>query len=104
MKLHSGGPEERDKPAPTHHQSQRPGHRAVDVQPGSVGTPPLAHDDGEERGRQGSLPRRFGLVGQPVWTSCGGLCRKLHGGSEIISSDATLPPKTHQLFCCLQLP
>ncbi len=28
----------------------RSGHRAVDVQPGSVGTPPLAHVEGDERG------------------------------------------------------
>ncbi len=40
--------EEMRRPGPTHHQSHRPGHRAVDVQPGSVGTPPLAHDDGDE--------------------------------------------------------
>ncbi len=26
-------------------------------------------------GGQGSLPRRASLVRQPVWTSCGGLCR-----------------------------
>ncbi len=24
--------------------------------------------------------------------------------SEVISSDATLPPETHQLFCCFQSP
>ncbi len=78
---------------PTRHQSHRPSHRAVDVQPVSIGTPPLAHDDGDERGGQVYLPRRSGLVRQPVWTSCGGLCGTLHGGSEVISSDATLPPK-----------
>ncbi len=56
--------------------------------------PPLAHDDGDERGGQGSLPRRSGLVSQPVRTSCGGLCLALHIGSEVVSSDVTLPPKT----------
>ncbi len=77
---------------------------AINVQPGSVGTPPLAHDDGDEIGGQGSLPRRSSLVKQPVWTSCGGLCGMLPGGSEVVSSDTTLPPETHQLFCCFQLP
>ncbi len=43
-------PEERDRPGSTCHQSHRPGHRAFDVQPDSVGAPPLAHDDGDERG------------------------------------------------------
>ncbi len=75
-------------PAP---QSHCPGHRVVNVQPGTIRAPPLAHDDGDERGGQGSLPRRSGLVRQPVWTSCGGLCGMLHGGSEVVSSDATLP-------------
>ncbi len=96
-------PEERDRPGPTHHQSHHPGHRAVNVQPGSVGMPPLAHDDGDERGRQGSLPQRFGLVRQPVWTSCGGLCGTLHKFSEVDSGNAKLPPETHQL-CCFQSP
>ncbi len=68
-----------------------PGHRAFDVQPGSIRAPPLAHDDGDERGGQSSLPRRSG-VRQPVWTNCGGLCWMLHGGSEVVLSDATLPP------------
>ncbi len=27
-----------------------------------------------------------------------------HGGSEVVSSDATIPPQTHQLFFCFQLP
>ncbi len=94
------GPEERDNSVPTRHQSHRPGHRAVDVQPCSVGTWPLAHDDGDERGGQGSLPRCSGLVKQPVRSCCGGL----YGGSEVVSSDATLPPETHQLFCCFQSP
>ncbi len=69
-----------------------PGHRAFDVQPGSIRAPPLAHDDRDERGGQSSLPRRSGFVRQPVWTSCGGLCWMLHGGSEVVLSDATLPP------------
>ncbi len=77
---------------------------AVNVQHGSFGTPPLAHDDGAERGGQGSLPRRSSLVKQPFRTSCGGLCGMLYGGSEVVSSDATLPPETHQLFCCFQSP
>ncbi len=100
----SQGPEERDRPGSTHHQSHRPSHRAFDVQPDSVGAPPLAHDDKDERGRQSSLPRRSGLVRQPVWTSCGGLCWTLHRESEVVSGDATLPPKTHQLFLCFQSP
>ncbi len=49
-------PEERNRPGPTCHQNHRPGHRAVDVLPGSVGTPPLAHDDGDERVGHSSLP------------------------------------------------
>ncbi len=52
-------PEEHDRPGSTHHQSHRSSHRAFDVQPYSVGAPPLAHDDGDERGGQSSLP---GLV------------------------------------------
>ncbi len=77
---------------------------AFDVQPDSFRAPPLAHDNGDERGGQSSLPWRSGFVRQPVWTSCGGLCGTLHGGSEVVSSDATLPPYAHQLFCCFQLP
>ncbi len=69
-----------------------------------LGTPPMDHEYGDERGRQCSLPLRSGLVMQPVWTSCGGLCGMLHGGSEVVSSDATLPPQMHQLFCCFQSP
>ncbi len=86
------GSEERDRSGSSHHQSQRPGHRAFDVQPDSVGAPPLAYDDGDERGGQSSLPRYSGFVRQPVWTSCGRLCWTLHGGSEVVSGDATLPP------------
>ncbi len=41
---------------PTCHQSHRPGHRAVNVQPGCVAMPPLADDDRDERDGQGSLP------------------------------------------------
>ncbi len=94
------GPEERKRPGSTRLQSLRPSHWAFDIQPDSVRAPPLAHDDGDERGRQSSLPRCSGFVRQPVWTSCGGPCGMLHGGSEVVSSDATLPPETHQLFCC----
>ncbi len=86
------GPEEGNRPGSTHHQSHRPSHRPFDVQSDSIRAPPLAHDDGDERGRQSSLPRRSGFIRQPVWSSCGGLCWALHGGSEVISSDATLPP------------
>ncbi len=88
----SQGPEERDRPGSKHHQSHHPSYRALDVQPYSVGAPPLAHDDGDERGGQSFLPRCSDLVRQPVWTSCGGLCWTLHGGSEVVSGDATLPP------------
>ncbi len=88
----SQGPEERDRPGSKHHQSHHPSYRALDVQPYSVGAPPLAHDDRDERGGQSFLPRRSDLVRQPVWTSCGGLCWTLHGGSEVVSGDATLPP------------
>ncbi len=100
----SQGPEERDRPGSTRHQSHSPGHWAFNVQPNSIRVPPLAHDDGDERGGQSSLPRHSGFVRQPVWTSCGGLCWMLHGGSEVISSNATLPPEAHQLFCCFQSP
>ncbi len=68
------GPMERDRPGSARHQSHCPSHRAFDVQPDSVGVPPLAHNDGDERGGQSPLPRRSDLVRQPVWTSCGGLC------------------------------
>ncbi len=87
----SQGPEEHDRPGSTHHQSHRPSHRAFYVQPDSVGAPPLAHDDGDERGRQSSLPRPSGFVWQPVFTSCGELCWTLHGSSEVVSGDARLP-------------
>ncbi len=91
MQLHSGtwGARQTWPYAPP-----KPPPRAVNVQPHS-GMPPLAHDDGNERGGQVSLSRRSGLVRQPVWTSCGELCVTIHGGSEVVSSDATLPPKTH---------
>jgi len=79
-------------PGSTRHQSHRPSHRAFIVQPDSVGAPPLAHDDRDERGGHNSPPRRSGFIRQPVWTSCGGLCWTLHGGSEVVSGDATLPP------------
>ncbi len=52
--------------------------------------PPLAHDGGDIRSGQSSLPQRSGFVRQPVWASCGGLCGTLHRGSEVVSSDATL--------------
>ncbi len=55
-------------------QRHHPSHRAFDVQPYSVGAPPLAHNAGDERRGQISLPRRSNLVRQPVWTSYGGLC------------------------------
>ncbi len=45
---------------------------------------------GDERGGWSSLPRRSDFVSQPVWTSCRGLCWTLHGGLEVVSSDATL--------------
>ncbi len=48
-------PEERDRPGSTCHQSHRPSHRASDVQPDSIRAPPLAHDDGDERGGQSSF-------------------------------------------------
>ncbi len=86
------GPEERDTPGSTRHQSHCPSHWAFDVQPDGFRAPPLAHDDGDERGGQSSLPRCSGFVRQPVWPSCGGLCEMLHRGSEVVSSDATLPP------------
>ncbi len=88
----SQGPEELDRPGSKCHQSHRPSHRAFNVQPYSVGAPPLAHDDRDERGGQSSFPRRSDLLRQPVWTSCGGLCWTLHRGSEVVSGDATLPP------------
>ncbi len=44
------------RPGLTRHQSHRPGHRAFDVQPDSIRVPPLAHDEGDERGGQSSLP------------------------------------------------
>ncbi len=69
------GPEERDRPGSTCHQSHRPG---------SIRAPPLDHDDGDNRGGQSSLPRHSGFFRQPVWTSCGGLCWRLHGGSEVL--------------------
>ncbi len=78
--------------------------RAFDVQPDSFRAPPQAHDDGDERGGQSSLPRLLWFLWQPVWTICGGLCGMLHGSSEVVSSNATLPPETHQLFYCFQLP
>ncbi len=56
-------------PGSTRHQSHSPGHWAFDVQLDSIKVPPLAHDDGDERGRQSSLPRSSGFVRQPVWTS-----------------------------------
>ncbi len=43
------GPKEHDTPGPTRNQSHCPGHRMVDVHPGNVGMPPLAHVDGDER-------------------------------------------------------
>ncbi len=43
-------------------KAHHPGHRVVDVQPGSVGKPPLVHAGGDEWDGQGSLPRRSGLV------------------------------------------
>ncbi len=81
----SQGPEKRDRPDSMRHQSHRPSHRAFYVQPGSVGAPALAHDDRDERGGQSSLPRRSGLVRQPVWTSC--------GVSEVISGKWHFLPK-----------
>ncbi len=98
------GPEEHDRPGSTCHQSHRPCHRIVDVQPDSIRAPPLAHDDRDQRGRQGTLPRRSGFVRQPVWTSYGGLCGTLHGGLKVVSGNATLPPETHHIFCCFQSP
>ncbi len=86
----SQGPEEHDRPGSMCNQSHRPSHQVFNVQPDSVGVPPLAHDNGDERGGQSSLPRRSGLVRQPFWTSCGGLCWTLHGDSEVVSGDATL--------------
>ncbi len=86
----SQGPEEHDRPGSICNQSHRPSHQVFNVQPDSVGVPPLAHDNGDERGGQSSLPRRSGLVRQPFWTSCGGLCWTLHGDSEVVSGDATL--------------
>ncbi len=88
----SQGLEERNIPGSKRHQRHHPSHRAFDVQPYSVGAPPLAHNDGDERRGQISLPRRSNLVRQPVWTSYGGLCWMIHGGSEVVSGDATLPP------------
>ncbi len=41
---------------------------------------------------------RSGLVRQPVWTSCGGLCGTLYGGSEVVSNNATILPETQQLL------
>ncbi len=41
------GPEERDRPGSTCHQSHRPGHRVFDVLPDSVRAPPLAQGDEE---------------------------------------------------------
>ncbi len=79
-----------DRPGPACHQSHRPSNWAFVVQPGSIRVPPLAHDGGDVRGGQSSLPRRSGFVRQPVGTSCGGLCGMLPGGSEVISSDATV--------------
>ncbi len=89
----SQGPEEHDRPGSTHHQSHRPSHRAFYVQPDSVGAPPLAHDDGDERGRQSSLPRPSGFVWQPVFTSCGELCWTLHGSSEVVRAMQDFLPK-----------
>ncbi len=86
------GPEERDRPGSTCHQSHRPSNRAFDVQPFSVKAPSLAHNDGGERGGQSFFPRQSGFIRQPVWTSYGGHYWMLQGGSEVVSGDATLPP------------
>ncbi len=50
-------------------KSHRPSHKVFDVQPNSFRVPPLAHDDGDERGGQSSFFRHSGFVRQPVWTS-----------------------------------
>ncbi len=92
------GPKEHDRPGPACHQSHRPSNWAFVVQPGSIRVPPLAYDGGDVRGGQISLPRRSSFVRQLVGTSCGGLCGMLPGGSEVISSDATLTSN------CLQSP
>ncbi len=60
------------RPGSTRLESHRPGHRAFDVQHHSFGAPHLAHDDGDQRGGQSSLPRRSGLVKQPVWPAVEG--------------------------------
>ncbi len=56
------GTEEHVRPGSTHHQSHRQSHRAFNVQPDSIGVPPLAHDDGDERVGQSSLLHHSGLV------------------------------------------
>ncbi len=90
----SQGPEERDRPASTHHQSHRPSHQAFDVQPYSVGAPPLTHGDRDERGGQSSLPPRSGFVRQPVWTSCGGLAENFMEAQKSSQLRHFLPKRT----------
>ncbi len=51
--------------------------------------PPLAHDGGDIRSGQSSLPQRSGF-------SCGGLCGTLHSGSEVVSSDECFLAGRHQ--------
>ncbi len=84
----SQGPEERDRPGSTRHQSHRPSHRAFNVQPYSVGAPPLAHDERDERDRPSSLPPRSGFVRQPVRTSCGVLRSRLSCDTSSLSAPA----------------
>ncbi len=65
----SQGPEERDRPGSTRHQSHRPSHRAFNVQPDSVGAPNLAHDDEDERGGQSSRPTPTQQTAKPMPTT-----------------------------------
>ncbi len=55
------GPEERNGPGPAHQQSHRPGHQAVNVQPGGIGTPSVAHFDGFTEAQKSSQAMRHFL-------------------------------------------
>ncbi len=70
------GPEKCNRPGSACHQSHSPSDWTLYVQLHRVGAPPLAHDDGDERGGYNSLPRRSACLDQ-LWRALLNVSRRL---------------------------
>ncbi len=99
------GPENCNRPGSARYQSHSPSDWTLYVQPHCVGAPPLAHDDGDERGHDNRDTIPF--LDAPILS--GSLFGPAVEGfaecfTEAQKSSQAMQHLTHQLFFCFQSP